>query len=79
LCLGFTLIYINEEIFALKNISCKLWISIEEKMSEVIFLTKQYIKMLRVLLYLETDSIPILPVLYLLKENVEARKKYTSC
>ncbi len=43
-------------------------------MNEIVFLTRQYIKLLRVLFYLKNTEETILPVLHLLTKNVEARK-----
>ena len=46
----------------------------KEQVSNVVFLTQQYIKLLRVLFYFEVMGDPVAPVLRLLEQNVEARK-----
>jgi hypothetical protein len=46
----------------------------EETVGNVVFLTQQYIKLLRVLFYFEVMSGPVTPVLRLLERNVAARK-----
>ena len=43
-------------------------------MNEIVFLTRQYIKLLRVLFYLKNTEETILPVLNLLTKIVEERK-----
>jgi hypothetical protein len=43
-------------------------------MKEIVFLTRQYIKLLRVLFYVKNTEETTLPVLHLLTRNVEARK-----
>lgn len=43
-------------------------------MNEIVFLTRQYIKLLRVLFFLRYTEKTGLPVLHLLTRNVEARK-----
>ena len=52
-----------------------LWSGRREKISEAAFLTKQYLKLIQVLVYAETNDIPLAPVLLLLEDNVETRKK----
>lgn len=51
------------------------WFAGRQKIREVAFLTKQYLKLLQILVYSETNDIPLAPVLLLLEDNVEARKK----
>jgi hypothetical protein len=45
-------------------------------MKEIAFLTRQYVKLLRALFYLENNEETTLPVLHLLTRNVEARKSF---
>jgi hypothetical protein len=45
-------------------------------MSEIVFLTRQYIKLLRVFSYLINNKDTLLPMLQLLTKNVEERKSF---
>jgi hypothetical protein len=47
-------------------------------MGNVLFLTKQYIKLLQTLVFAANKKLPTRPIMYLLRRNVQKRKILTS-